>query len=154
MGKLPEKPYLKTRRGSEMKIYKTQQEIEADVVDGVLKIKSDVKFEVSFSIDASIIVTGNINAWDINAWDINARNINAGDIIAGDINAGNINAWDINARNINAGDIIAGDINAGDISFFAVCFTYISFRCKSIVGRREKSKYFCLDSDVIVGHTK
>ena len=39
-----------------MKIYKTQKEIEADIVDGVLKIRGDVKFEVSFSIEAKIIV--------------------------------------------------------------------------------------------------
>ena len=61
-----------------MKIYKTQAEIEADIKDGVLVIKGDVKFEVSFSIEAKIVVNaGNINAWDINAWDINARNIKA-----------------------------------------------------------------------------
>ena len=54
------------------------------------------------------------------------------------VNAGNINAWNIKA----------GDINAGDISFFAVAFAYFSFKCKSIVGRRINSKYFCLDKEV------
>src|SRR3990167_483737 len=87
-----------------MKIYKTQQEVEADIVDGVLTIQGDVSFEFSLSIEASI---------DINAWDISAQNIIA--------------------RNI---------------SFFAVAFARISFKCKSIIGRRENSKYFCLDSEV------
>ena len=107
-----------------MKIYKTHQEVEADIVDSVLTIQGDVSFEFSLSIEASIIVkAGNITAWDINARDINAR-----DIIA----------WDINAR----------DIKAGNISFFAVAFARISFKCKSIIGKRENSKYFCLDSEV------
>ena len=39
-----------------MKIYKTQQEIEADIKDGVLAIEGDVSFECSFSIDARIEV--------------------------------------------------------------------------------------------------
>lgn len=37
-----------------MKIYKTQAEIEADIVDGVLTVNEDVKFECSFSINASL----------------------------------------------------------------------------------------------------
>lgn len=127
-----------------MKIYKNQSEVDADIKDGVLLIKGDVRFEVSFSIEANIVVEeGDINALDINAWDIKA-----GDINAVDINAGDINAVDIKAGNINAGDINALDINAVDISFYAVAFAYNSFVCKSIVGRRENSKYFCLDKEV------
>ena len=47
-----------------MKIYKTQKEVEKDIVDGVLEINEDVTFECNIDIDASI------NAWDIKAWDI------------------------------------------------------------------------------------
>jgi len=55
-----------------VKIYKTQNEVEADIKDNVLVIQGDVKFECSISINASIkVVSG----------DINARNINAGDIV-------------------------------------------------------------------------
>ena len=119
-----------------MKIYKTQEEVNADIVDGVLSIKGDVRFEFSLKIQASINVeAGNIDAWDINA----AGNIN--------IDAwGNINA----AGNINAGGNIEarGNIDAGNVLFYAVCFAYISFVCKSVKGRRNNSKYFCLDSDV------
>ena len=106
-----------------MKIYKTQAEIEADIVDGVLTVNEDVKFECSFSINASLKIEGDIDAWDIDAWDIDA---------------GDIDAWDINAWNINA----------LDISFWAVCFAYNSFKCKSIAGRRDNAKYFCLDKEV------
>jgi len=53
-----------------MKIYKTQAEIEADIVDGLLKIYDDVKFKVSFKIDASMNVYGNIDAQNIDARDI------------------------------------------------------------------------------------
>ena len=147
-----------------MKIYKTQEEIEADIKDGALTVEGDVKFEVSFSIMASLKIAGDIDARDINArdiiaWDINAGNINARDINARDINARDINAWDINARDIdardiNAGDIDAWDINARDISFYAVCFAYMKFVCKSVIGRRDNSKFFCLDSDVKTGVEK
>ena len=60
-----------------------------------------------------------------------------------EVKAGNIKAWDIEAGNIEA-----WNIEAGDISFYAVAFAYLSFKCKSIVGRRNNSKYFCLDKEV------
>ena len=101
-----------------MKIYKTQAEIEADIVDGVLTVNEDVKFECSFSINASLKIEGDIDARNIDAWDIDACNIDA---------------WNINAL---------------DISFWAVCFAYNSFKCKSIAGRRDNAKYFCLDKEV------
>jgi hypothetical protein len=122
------------------KIYKTQQEVEKDIKNGVLEVEGDVKFECSISINASIVVNaGNINAWDINAW-----NINAGDINAGDINAGNINARDINARDINA-----GDINARDIKYFAFLLAYNSIKCNSYEAKRERHQEpICLDGSL------
>jgi hypothetical protein len=96
-----------------MKIYKTQQEVESDIKDGVLYIEDDVIFECSISINAFIY-----------------------------------------ARDINAGDIKAGDIKAWDINFYAVCFAYQSFVCESIVSRRDRSKYFCLDSKVVIKQAK
>ena len=157
-----------------MKIYKTQQEVDADIVDNVLTIEGDVRFEFNLKIAAKLVVSsGDIDAWDIKArdidardikaWNIKARDIDARDINASDIDAWNIkardiNAWDIKARDINARDIKARDINAWnidawdidarDISFFAVCIAYTSFVCKSIIGRRENAKYFCLDKEV------
>ena len=114
-----------------MKIYKTQQEVEEDIKDEVLTIDGDVKFECPISIEASIVIDG-----DINASDINASDINAGDIKASDINAGNINAWNIKA----------GDINANDISYHALCLSYNSIECTSIEARREKhQKPICLE---------
>ena len=112
----------------------------------------DIKAE---DINAGDINAGNINARDIKAWNINARNINARnikaeDINAGNINAGDINAWNINAEDINARDINAWNINAEDINFYAVCFAYEKFICKSIKGRQENSKYFSLDGEVII----
>ena len=121
-----------------MRVYKTQAEVEADIKDGVLVVDEEVKFECSISIDASLNIRGNINAEDISARDIDAGNINAEDISARDIDARDIDAGNINARNING----------GNISFYAVAFACISFKCKSIVGRRHKNKYFCLDGEV------
>ena len=94
-------------------------------------------------IDIKIDFDLNIEC-DINAWNINS----------GDINAWDINAMDINAMDINARDINAMDINANNISFYAVCFAYKTFVCNSIEGRRENSKYFCLDSDVVIKSQK
>ena len=119
----------------------------------------DVKFicdiVVDSGIDACDIDARDINAWNINAWNINASNINAWDIKACDIKACNINACDIKACDINALDIKANNINArnikaNNISFYAVCFARETFVCNSIKGRRENSKYFCLDSDVVI----
>lgn len=89
----------------------------------------DVCFEFDLEIPACISAK-NIDAFHINAWNIDAE----------DIEANNIDAFNINAFNINA----------NDISFFAICFAHKTFICNSIVGERENSKYFCLDSKVIV----
>jgi hypothetical protein len=121
-----------------MKIYKTLKQIEADVKDGVLTVEEDVKFEVSFKIEARLKIAGNISAW----------NISARDISAWDISAWHISARNISARNISAWNISAWDISAQNISFFAVAFAYVSFKCKKIVGQRTNSKYFCLDKEV------
>ena len=123
-----------------MKIYRTQKEIEADIKDGVLTVDEDVKFEVSFKISAALKIAGNIVA----------GNIDAGDIDAGNINAWNIDAWNIDARDIVARDIVAWNIVAWNIDFFALAFAHVSFKCKSIKGRRENAKYGCLDSEVII----
>ena len=107
-----------------MKIYKTQAEVDKDIVNNTLTIQGDVRFEFHLKMKASLIIeAGNIEAWNIEAW--------------------NIEAWNIEAR-----DIKARDIKARDISFYGVCWSYFSFKCKSIVSRRNNSKYFCLDKEV------
>ncbi len=49
------------------KIYKTQQEVEKDIKNGVLTIEGDVKFECSINIPTSLIrvIAGDINAGNI-----------------------------------------------------------------------------------------
>ena len=105
-----------------MKTYKTQKEVEKDIVDGVLKINEDVTFECNIDIDASI------NAYNINALDINA--------------------WDINAYNINASKINAHNINALDIKYYAFCIAYETLKVKTIKGRRPNSFHKCLDNEI------
>ena len=102
-----------------MKIYKTKEEIEKDIVNNKLIINDDVKIECDLTFPRV----------DIYAWNINANNINAG----------NIDAWDINAE----------DINAEDIKYYAVCFAYDNIKCKSIKGEKENAKHFCLDGKII-----
>lgn len=104
---------------------------------------------IDIKIDFDLNIECNINARNINALDIKARDINARYINARDIQAGNINAWDIKAL-----DIKAWDINANKISFYAVCFAYKTFVCNTIIGIRENSKYFCLDSEVVIKSQK
>ncbi len=108
----------------------------------------------SGNINSKNINSGNINALNIKSWNINAGDIKAWNIKAWDINAGNIKAWNINAKDINAYDINAYDINALDIKFYSVCFSRKNFICNSIKGIRENSKYFCLDSDVVINSKK
>ena len=64
-----------------MKIYKTQDEVNADIKNGLLVINESVTFTFNLSIKASIKVFGNIDAGDINAMDIKSNNIDAWNIL-------------------------------------------------------------------------
>ena len=44
--------------------------------------------------------------------------------------------------------------NAGNIKYYAVCFAYKGITCKSIRGKRENSKHFCLDDEIIIKEIK
>lgn len=124
----------------------------------VFDIKLDFNLHVSSNILARNVYAyhmevGNINVYDmiggnIDAGDIDARNLDVGHINAGNIKARNIEACVINARNIKAHNIDATDINAIKISYFAVCFAHKKIKCKSIKGRRNNSKHFCLDGEI------
>jgi len=119
-----------------MKIYYSQQEVEKDIKNNLLEIEGDVKFECSISINASIKVSGNIDAYNINAWDINAN----------DIDACNVDARDIDANDINAKNINACNINACNISYYAFCISYNSIKCSTIKAKREvHGEPICLD---------
>ena len=157
----------------EMKLYYNEKINTYEFIENnrLIDIKIDFDLNIKSSnieagnIEACNIEAGNINSCEIKARDINADNINAWDINSRDINAdninanNNINAWDINAGNINARDINSRDINAdninaNNISFYSVCFARETFVCNSIKGIRENSKYFCLDSDVVIKSQK
>lgn len=137
-----------------MKVYKTQEEFDKDIVNGIFKVNDDVKFQFDLVTSANIIANNikanNIDAGDINANDINARNITADDITADDIKARNIKAYDIKARNIDAYYIEAWNINAKNISYYGVCFAYKNITCSSIKGSKEKSKHFSLDGAITI----
>jgi polyisoprenoid-binding protein YceI len=108
-----------------MKVYKTQTEVDADLIQGDLIVDDDVKFECEVTIPGDI---------------------NAGDIVAGNINAGDINAGDINACDINARDITAGNIN-----YYAFCTVYGSIKCTSHTARRAKHySPICLDGKLTI----
>ena len=117
-----------------MKIYKTQAEVESDIKDGLLRVNDNVKIECNISINASII-----------CWDLDCGNLECMDLDCKDLNCWDLNCWDLNCRNLNC-----WDLNCMDLSYSAVAFAYESFKCKSIKGRRNNSKHFCLDSEVII----
>ena len=93
--------------------------------------KNGGKLDVCFNIPLNI--KANIKARNIKATDIKAQDINADSI-----NASNINAWDINSWNIDA----------KNIEFYAICCAYNSLKCITIKGKRENSKYFCLENNI------
>ena len=108
----------------------------------------------AWDINARDIKAKDIKALDIKAGDIKAKDIKALDIKAGDIKAKDIKAWDIKALDIQAEDIRAENINANNILYSSVCYARQKFVCNSIKGERPNSKYFCLDSEIIVNDTK
>ena len=105
-----------------MKIYNTQAEIDADIVDGVLQYDGDI--EITFDC----VVGGDIDAGNIDALDIKANNIKA--------------------NNIKANNIKAKNIKANNIVYFAFCIAYNSLKCRSIKGTRVNSIHTCLDKNI------
>ena len=124
-------------------IITTQSELEALIVNGLIRIAGDLEIKCGVSVDA------NINAKNIKAYSISAR-----DIRALDIKAYNIDALDIDAKDINAADINAGNIKADDISYYALCMAYNNIACESIKGRRKNAKHFCLDGKITINKGK
>ena len=93
-----------------------------------IKETSTYVFKDDITINFTLNVDANIDAWNIDAEDINAE--------------------DINAWNINAGNIDALDINARDIKYWAFCIARQSFKCRSAKGKRENSIHKCLDREI------
>ena len=62
----------------------------------------------------------------------------------------NLYCWDLDCGNLNCEDLNCRDLNCEDLSYYAIAVAYYKFKCKSVVGRRNNSKHFCLDSEVII----
>ena len=131
-------------REKKMKIYKTQQELEADIKDGLLKVDDDVKIECNININASII------CWNLDCGYLYCQNLDCWDLDCMDLDCGDLNCGDLNCMDLNCGDLNCKDLNCGDLSYYAIAVAYYKFKCKSVVGRRNNSKHFCLDSEVII----
>ena len=163
----------------EMKPYYNEETNTYEFIENgnLIDVKIDFELDINSNIRAGDIqasdikASENIEASDIKAWNINVRNIKACDIKAIDINASediepidikarnirardinavNINAWDIKAKYIIARDISAENINANNILYDSVCYARSKFVCNSIKGTRKNSKYFCLDSEIVI----
>ena len=121
-----------------MKIYKSEAEILADVRGNTLMIDDHITFECNITLPQI----------SINCHNINCNNIDCCDINCYDINCHNIRCYDIDCCDIKCHNINCRDIKCHDIDYYAVCFAYKSFKCQSIIGRRENHKHFCLDSEI------
>ena len=110
-----------------MKIYKTQEEVNADITHGVLVIKGDVRFECDISIGASIVVT------------------------KGDLNCLNLNCFDLTCRNLDCWNLTCFNLTCRDLTYYALCFAYQSIKCTSYKTRREvHQKPICLDGEITI----
>ena len=127
-----------------MRIYKTQQEVESDIKDGLLRVNDNVKIECNISINASII------CWDLDCGDLDCWDLDCGDLNCGDLNCMDLNCMDLDCKDLNCMDLNCRDLNCMDLSYYAIAVAYYKFKCKSVVGRRNNSKHFCLDSEVII----
>jgi len=155
-----------------MKIYKTQEEVTADIKDGVLVINGDVRFECDISIRASIVVTkGNLTCWDLTCfdltcWDLNCWNLTCRDLTCEDLtcedlkcrnlNCRNLDCWnltcrDLTCRNLKCLNLECWNITCRDLSYYALCFAYHSIKCTSYKARREvHQKPMCLDGEITI----
>ena len=130
-----------------MKIYKTQEEVNADIKDGVLVIKGDVRFECDISIKASIVVTdGDLNCRDIDCWDLKCLNLKCLNLTCWNIKCLNLTCFDLNCRDINC-----WDLDCRDLSYHALCLAYQSIKCTSYKARREvHQEPICLDGELTI----
>jgi hypothetical protein len=113
-------------------------------INGNLIMTEDLTF------DEDLKVSGNILGKDGERFNLTVK----GNLNARNINAEKIDALKIDALKIDALNIDALKIDALDISYYAVCFAYENITCKSIKGRRENSKHFCLDGEITIKDKK
>ena len=117
-------PWARGKKGGSktIKRYKTQEEFEAEVKNGVFTSKegidiivfvliTDIRIEVDGDImGRNIYVLGKIIARNIGVWNIFAQDIRARNIGVKNIDAQFIKAWDIDARSVNTENMVAQNI--------------------------------------------
>ena len=121
-------------------------DIEEDIIANKI-IARQIQVNDIYANDVRVLY---IDACDIHANNIYASKINANDIYANDIDANDIITQNIDAKNLRAFNIYAQNIKSYMIDFSIVCLAHKKIICKTINGKRENSRYFCLDSDVVI----
>lgn len=117
--------------------------IEGDWImekDEVIKEDLIVKGNISGKdgIIYNLIVKGSLDCRNLDCRNLNCRNLNCMDLTC----------WDLNCRDLTCRDLKCWYLNCRDLNFYAVAFAYNNIKCKSIKGRRTKSKYFVLDGEI------
>ena len=135
-----------------MKIYKTQEEVTADIKDGVLAIKGDVRFECDISIRASIVVTkGDLNCWSLDCLNLDCLNLTCENLTCENLNCRDLTCWDIDCLNLKCWDIDCFNLNCLNLSYYARCFAYYSITCTSYKARREvHQEPMCLEGELTI----
>ena len=109
-----------------------------EIIEGDLKVEGNISGKDGNRYN--LIVKGNLDCLDLDCLDLDCW-----DLDCWDLNCGDLNCWDLECL-----DLDCWDLNCGNLNFYAVAFAYNSFKCKSVKGRRENHKYFCLDKEVEV----
>ena len=112
-------------------------------------IKGDLVLTENTIINDDLTVEGNIRCkggkWDLNCKNLDCRDLNCWDLNCGDLNCRDLNCWDLNCKNLNC-----WSLKAKNVSYYGVAFAYHSMEVESIKGRRDNSKHFCLDGEIIL----
>jgi hypothetical protein len=121
-------------------------------IKGNLVLKENTTYKEDLKVEGNIICEGGTFNLEVFG-DLNCRNLDCGDLNCRNLNCWNLDCGDLNCRNLKCWDLDCGDLNCRnldckDLNFSAVAFSYKSFKCKSVIGRRTNSKYFCLDREV------
>ena len=72
---------------------------------------------------------------DLKCWDLDCRNLDCWDL----------DCWDLDCRNLEC-----QELKAKNVSYYGVAVAYNSMEVESIEGRRNNSKHFCLDSEIVI----
>jgi len=110
-----------------------------ETIEGDLKVKGNILGKGGERFN--LIVKGNLDCWNLNCWNLNCCDLDCYDLDCMNLNCCDLDCGDLNCMNLDCKE---------NVSYYAVCFAYNNIKCKSIEGRRDNSKHFVLDGEIII----